>query len=171
MKFNPIQLLRRLFGGASMESTENARPEPQAPTAPGGPSDPPGDENPVRAEPIDPVKIMNQEELQKAEPREPEGLRRRIVDQLRTVFDPEIPVNIFDLGLIYVLKIETSGKVEIKMTLTAPNCPVAGTLPGEIESKVRDIQGVAELDFSLVWDPPFTQEMMSEAARLQLGLL
>lgn len=98
-------------------------------------------------------------------------LESNIVAALRTVYDPEIPVNIYDLGLIYRVEVRESGEVDIDMTLTAPGCPVAQTFPGIVEDAVRAVEGVADAHVELVWDPPWTQEMMSEAARLDLGLI
>lgn len=98
-------------------------------------------------------------------------LRERVVDALRTIFDPEIPVNIYDLGLVYDIKVDDSGKVEVQMTLTAPGCPVAQTFPGTVESTLYCVPGVAEVRVELVWDPPWCQDKMSEAAKLQLGML
>lgn len=100
-----------------------------------------------------------------------EQLEQRVIEALRTVFDPEIPVNIYDLGLVYELDVEPGGEVLIRMTLTAPGCPVAQTFPGEVESKVACVPGVKDAKVELVWEPPWCQEMMSEAARLQLGML
>ena len=100
------------------------------------------------------------------------GLRGSIVEALRTVYDPEIPVNIYDLGLIYGLDVdEAAGTVAIRMTLTAPGCPVAQTFPGTVEQAVRRVADVREAHVELVWDPPWSRERMSEAARLELGLL
>ena len=97
-------------------------------------------------------------------------LRDRIVNVLRTCYDPEIPVDIYELGLIYDVRVEDDGAVAIKMTLTSPMCPVAGSLPGEVESKVRGVEGVRDVRVELVWDPPWDKEMMSEVARLKLGM-
>ncbi|MBU1193135.1 MAG: SUF system Fe-S cluster assembly protein [Gammaproteobacteria bacterium] len=94
----------------------------------------------------------------------------QVIAALRTVFDPEIPVNIYDLGLIYGIQIN-AGEVLIDMTLTAPACPVAGTLPRTVEAAVQRIPGVASVTAQLVWDPPWTQENLSEEARLELGML
>ena len=99
------------------------------------------------------------------------ALEDRIVEKLRTCYDPEIPVNIYDLGLIYDVKVETTGHAHVKMTLTSPGCPVAGTLPGEVEDKISVLPGVKETKVEIVWDPPWDKNMMSEAAKLQLGLL
>lgn len=105
--------------------------------------------------------------------RQPEiaGLEELVIETLRTCFDPEIPVNIYDLGLIYEVKAQPDGVVDLRMTLTSPNCPVAGYLPGEVEGKVRGIPGVSDVNFELVWDPPWNTGMMSEEAKLQLGML
>ncbi len=97
-------------------------------------------------------------------------LRERIVDALKTVYDPEIPVNIYELGLIYKLDVDAQNQVDVDMTLTSPMCPVAGTLPGEVESKIRGVEGVSEVKVELVWDPPWSMEKMTEEARLQLGI-
>ena len=100
------------------------------------------------------------------------NLEERAIATLKTVYDPEIPVNIYELGLIYALDVdEAEGRIHVDMTLTAPGCPVAQTFPGEIEARLRQIEGVGEVSVSLVWDPPWTQDRMSEAARLELGLL
>ena len=102
---------------------------------------------------------------------ETDNLRERVEDALRQVYDPEIPVNIFELGLIYGIDISEEGAVQIRMTLTAPNCPAAGAMPGEVESRVAAVEGVKEVAVELVWDPPWDQSRMSEAAKLELGLL
>ena len=99
-----------------------------------------------------------------------QDLENEIVDALKTVFDPEIPVNIYELGLIYDLEVQPEGQVQIKMTLTSPGCPVAGSLPGEVKMKVEQVPGVASADVELVWDPAWNPSMMTEAARLQLGM-
>jgi FeS assembly SUF system protein len=98
------------------------------------------------------------------------ALQDKVIETLRTCYDPEIPVNIYELGLIYEVKVELSGEVHVKMTLTAPSCPVAGTLPGEVENKIRDLPGVEDARVEVVWDPPWDPTKMSEAARLQLGM-
>jgi FeS assembly SUF system protein len=94
-----------------------------------------------------------------------------VVEAMRKCYDPEIPVNIYDLGLIYETKIEPTGVVHVKMTLTAPGCPAAGVLPGEVEDRIRVLPSVTDVKVDVVWDPPWTKEMMSEAAKLQLGFL
>ncbi|MGF6415629.1 SUF system Fe-S cluster assembly protein [Paraburkholderia sp. MM5482-R1] len=101
-----------------------------------------------------------------------EGLEERVIDALRTVFDPEIPVNIYDLGLVYGLDVdEAEGRVGIRMTLTAPGCPVAQTFPATVEDAVFSAIGVNDVHVELVWDPPWSRDRMSDAARLQLGML
>jgi FeS assembly SUF system protein len=98
-------------------------------------------------------------------------LRERVEAALRTVYDPEIPINIYELGLIYDLVVSDDGAVRISMTLTAPNCPAADAMPGEVETKIRAIEGVADAQVTLVWEPPWDKSRMSEAARLELGLM
>lgn len=98
-----------------------------------------------------------------------EALKEQIVAALRTVYDPEIPVNIYDLGLIYRLAVDEDGKVEIDMTLTAPHCPVAESFPEQVETMVLLVPGVTEVRLELVWDPPWTPERMSEVARVELN--
>ena len=98
-------------------------------------------------------------------------IEAEIIEVLQTCFDPEIPVNIYELGLIYEVKVEPSGSALVRMTLTSPNCPAAAELPAEVESKVGVVPGVTDARVDVVWDPPWDQSKMSEAARLQLGLL
>ncbi|SHM64048.1 FeS assembly SUF system protein [Chitinophaga jiangningensis] len=98
-------------------------------------------------------------------------LRDQIEEQLRTVYDPEIPVNIWELGLVYAIKINDDNAVNIDMTLTAPGCPVAGDIIREVEEKVRNLESVTDVHVHLTFDPPWTKEMMSEEAKLELGFL
>ena len=98
-------------------------------------------------------------------------LEADIIEMLRTVYDPEIPVNIYDLGLIYKVDIDVSGNVTVEMTLTAPGCPVAQTFPGTVEAAIKDVPGVVDAKVELVWEPQWTKDRMSEAAKLQLGML
>jgi FeS assembly SUF system protein len=98
-------------------------------------------------------------------------LKPLVVDALCQIFDPEIPVSIFELGLIYAVEVDDAGRVAIRMTLTAPGCPSAQALPEEVEARVREVPGVTAVTVELVWDPPWGPERMSDAARLQLGLL
>ena len=100
---------------------------------------------------------------------DPERIRQGVIEALCTVYDPEIPVNIYELGLIYEVNVDAAGRVDVQMTLTSPACPVAGTLPGEVEQKVRGVDGVTDANIDLVWDPPWDKDMMTEAAKLQLG--
>ena len=96
-------------------------------------------------------------------------MREKVIEALQTVYDPEIPVNIYDLGLIYGVDVDSAGIVIIQMTLTSPGCPVAAFMPSEVERKVFDISGVVSCQVDLVWDPPWDPSRMSEAAKLQLG--
>lgn len=98
-------------------------------------------------------------------------LHPRVVDALKTVYDPEIPVNIYDLGLIYDVIVDAGGRVGVRMTLTAPACPAAQSLPIEVRNKARSVPGVSEARVEIVWDPPWTRDRMSDLARLELGML
>ena len=101
----------------------------------------------------------------------PAQLREQIVEQLKTVYDPEIPVNIYELGLIYEVAVEDDGKARIQMTLTTPMCPAAEELPPEVETKARSVPGITTVELDLVWEPPWSPDMMTEAARLELGMV
>lgn len=98
-------------------------------------------------------------------------LEARVIEILKTVYDPEIPVNIYELGLVYGVETTPAGQVNVTMTLTSPMCPVAGSLPPEVEQKVLTIDGVTDAKVEVVWDPPWSPEKMSEAAKLQLGFM
>ena len=98
-------------------------------------------------------------------------LRDRVIAALREVYDPEIPVNVYDLGLIYRIEIDSDNKTSIDMTLTSPNCPVAGSLPQEVENAARSAEGIGDVAVELVWDPPWDMDRIDEAAKLELGLL
>ncbi|MBK8480780.1 MAG: SUF system Fe-S cluster assembly protein [Proteobacteria bacterium] len=98
------------------------------------------------------------------------ALEAQIIEALRQIYDPEIPVNVYDLGLIYSIDVLPLGRVAVRMTLTSPACPVAGALPAEVEEGVRGVAGVADAAVELVWEPPWTMEMMTEDARLELNL-
>ncbi len=100
-----------------------------------------------------------------------EHLEDKIVEILKTIFDPEIPVDIYELGLIYEVRISKEGVVEIDMTLTSPNCPVAESLPKDVKEKVETVEGVSEAHVNIVFDPPWDKDMMSEEAKLELGFL
>ena len=101
----------------------------------------------------------------------PDELRDQVVEALKTVYDPEIPVNIYELGLIYTVDVNQARDVKIEMTLTSANCPAAQSMPAEVEFKTKSIEGVGEVTVDVVWDPPWTPEHMSEAARLELGMM
>jgi len=104
-------------------------------------------------------------------PMEKEKLEAQIIEMIKTCYDPEIPVNIYELGLIYDIHIDDSYQVHIKMTLTSPGCPVAGTLPGEVQEKVKSIPEIKNVVVEVVWDPPWSPDMMSEEAKLELGFM
>ena len=93
-----------------------------------------------------------------------------IIEEIRKIYDPELPVNIYELGLIYEIIVENEKSAKIKMTLTTPNCPVAESLPKEVKEGAMQVEGIEEVDLELVWDPPWTKDMMSEAAKLELNL-
>ena len=100
------------------------------------------------------------------------AIEEKVIEALKTVYDPELPVNIYELGLIYEIEVdEPSSAVYVKMTLTAPGCPVAGTLPGEVQRKIESVPGVSQAVVELVWDPPWSKDRMSEVAMLELGLM
>lgn len=98
-------------------------------------------------------------------------IEAQVIEALRSCFDPEIPVNIYELGLIYDVKVEPAGAVEVRMTLTSPHCPVAQSLPAEVEARIKEVPGVTDARVEVVWDPPWEPSRMSEAAKLQLGML
>jgi FeS assembly SUF system protein len=100
-----------------------------------------------------------------------EDLENKIVSMLKTIYDPEIPVDVYELGLIYEVKIDKEANVEIEMTLTSPNCPVAESMPKEVEDKVATVEGVLSSKVNIVFDPPWDKDMMSEEAKLELGFL
>ena len=97
-------------------------------------------------------------------------IKNKIIDRIKTIFDPEIPVNIYDLGLIYKVEVKENNKVDVDMTLTSPNCPVAESLPNEVKENIMKVEGVSEVDLKLVWEPPWDKDKMSEAAKLELNL-
>ena len=94
----------------------------------------------------------------------------QIIDEIRKIYDPELPVNIYELGLIYDIQVENEKSAKIKMTLTTPNCPVAESLPKEVKEGAMQVEGIEEVDLELVWDPPWNKDMMSDAAKLELNL-
>jgi len=116
-------------------------------------------------------KVANEQDAPKTPTVDTDELRERVIAALRQVEDPEIPVNLYDLGLIYRLEVDAEGMVELDMTLTSPGCPVAGGMPWLVGEAVKAVAGVQDARVRLVWDPPWTQQRMSEEALLQLGLL
>jgi FeS assembly SUF system protein len=115
--------------------------------------------------------FLSADSADKVRQSEVDALGERVIEMLRTVYDPEIPVNIFELGLIYKVDIDDDNHVQIDMTLTSPACPVAGILPGEVETKVGSVAGVSSATVELVWDPPWNPSMMTEEAQLELGII
>ena len=97
-------------------------------------------------------------------------IKNKVIEEIKKIYDPEIPVNIYDLGLIYDIKVEDKNTAKIKMTLTSPNCPVAESLPKEVKDGIMQVEGIENVDLKLVWDPPWNQTMMTEAAKLELNL-
>lgn len=146
------------------EPVDREAPQPVAPIPPAAPavdtsaltSPSPAADSPAADVSVDPLKTLE--------------MTPKIVEQLVTVFDPEIPVNIYELGLIYEIAVDRDSVAVIKMTLTAPGCPAAVTLPAEVQGKVKSIDGIADARIDLVWEPPWTKDRMSEAAKLQLGI-
>jgi FeS assembly SUF system protein len=104
-------------------------------------------------------------------PIDPKKVEEAVVEALKTIYDPEIPVNIYELGLIYGVEVSKDGRAEVRMTLTAPACPVAGAIVEEVAEKAGHVEGVSTSHVELVWDPPWTPDRMSEAAKLELGML
>jgi FeS assembly SUF system protein len=139
-----------------MSETEES-PSPSTPAAPSAPSAP--ETNPADAAPPPNAPKLSADEIE-----------NNVVEALKTVFDPEIPVNIYELGLVYDVDVQETGEVKISMTLTSPACPVAGSLPGEVQAKVEKVPGVTKAEIDLVWEPAWNPSMMSEASRLQLGM-
>jgi FeS assembly SUF system protein len=132
------------------------------PTAGGEPAPPPPPQEPPIDETADTGVTLTEGQQ--------EEIKEKVLAVLRTCYDPELPVNIVELGLIYYLEVLPNGVVKLDMTLTAPNCPVAGSLPAEIRSKIKSVPGVVDARVRVVWDPPWTKDRMSEAAQLELGL-
>ena len=97
-------------------------------------------------------------------------LKEKVIEEIKKIYDPEIPVNIYELGLIYDINIDNENNVKINMTLTSPNCPVAESLPNEVKNSVKEIKEVKDVDLKLVWEPPWDKSMMSESAKLELNL-
>ena len=159
---------------------DGSAPPPQAPSVPPlpAPDGPPGSSlfdtsaltgsdpatGPAAGSPKDPAPPIEPDPVRTLE------LKPQIVEQLSTVFDPEIPVNIYELGLIYDVAVDKQGLAVIQMTLTAPGCPAAVTLPAEVQGKVKGVEGVTDARVDLVWEPPWDKDRMSDAAKLQLGI-
>ena len=97
-------------------------------------------------------------------------MKNKVIEEIKKIFDPEIPVNIYELGFIYKIEVDDKNKVNIDMTLTSPNCPVAESLPKEVKDNILKIEGVSDVNLNLVWEPPWNQDKMSEAAKLELNL-
>ena len=128
--------------------------------------------HPDEHDPFDFDAAAETEDVERPEPGEPDAaLMERVLEALKTVRDPEIPVNLVDLGLIYELIVNRDGTVYVEMTLTTPACPVAGALPGQVKDAVAGVEGVADARVKLVWTPPWTLDRMSEEAKLELGML
>ena len=99
-----------------------------------------------------------------------DDIKNQVIEEIKKIYDPEIPVNIYELGLIYKIKVDETNKVSIDMTLTSPNCPVAESLPKEVKDNIMKIKGVSDVNLNLVWEPPWDKDRMSEAAKLELNL-
>jgi len=97
-------------------------------------------------------------------------IKNKVIAEVKKIYDPEIPVNIYELGLIYKIEVDEKNKVNVDMTLTSPNCPVAESLPNEVKENIKKIDGVSDVDLNLVWEPPWDKDKMSEAAKLELNL-
>ena len=97
-------------------------------------------------------------------------IKSRVIEEVKKIYDPEIPVNIYELGLIYKIEVEENNKVNVDMTLTSPNCPVAESLPNQVKENIKKIEGVSDVNLNLVWEPPWNKDKMSEAAKLELNL-
>ena len=97
-------------------------------------------------------------------------IKNKVIEEIKKIYDPEIPVNIYELGLIYKIDVDEKNKVNVDMTLTSPNCPVAESLPNEVKEKIKKVEGVSDVNLNLVWEPPWDKDKMSEAAKLELNL-
>ena len=98
------------------------------------------------------------------------GIKSKVIEQIKKIYDPEIPVNIYELGLIYKIEVDDKNKVNIDMTLTSPNCPVAESLPKQVKDNIMEVEGVSDVNLNLVWEPPWNKDKMSDAAKLELNL-
>jgi FeS assembly SUF system protein len=152
---------------------KEAEPEPEAPaveTAPVEPAPTGGLNVDALVAPPPATSSSSQPQIGEIDPVKTEAMKPAIVDAISTVFDPEIPVNIYELGLIYEINVDTDSRVGVRMTLTSPACPSAQQLPSEVRYKVKALEGVADCNVEIVWEPPWTKEMMSETAKLSLGI-
>lgn len=153
------------------DETTAARPETLVPTESANDSLSPSASDSLNTSASDSLDTPATDLLSATEHGDGTSIQDKVVAALSSVFDPEIPVNIYELGLIYDVDVAQDGEVTVTMTLTAPNCPVAGSLPGEVQDKIAAIPGVAKAQVNLVWEPAWTPERMSEAAKLELGWL
>lgn len=185
-----FSFLNKLTGRGAAAADPDQEPEtrPVAAGAPADPEAPPAPAGPAPADPAPPPAASAPDGLNvdallaPAQPATPAGaigpidpertelLKPAIVAAISTVYDPEIPVNIYELGLIYEIAADAEGRVHVKMTLTSPACPSAQQLPSEVRYKVKAVEGVADCHVDVVWEPPWSKDMMSEAARLSLGM-
>lgn len=180
------KLFNRLSGGNTDAPEQAEVPEQPAEAVSEAPADPPAevitptDQVPETTASADPEPTDDPTGIESAAtpaaeasggPVDKEEIKNRVTDMMKTIFDPEIPVNIYDIGLIYKIEPRDDGIVELVMTLTTPNCPAAGILPGEVESKARSVDGVHDVEFELTFDPPWNPDMMSEGAKLELGMM
>ena len=100
-----------------------------------------------------------------------DNIKNKVIEEIKKIYDPEIPVNIYELGLIYKIEVDEKNKVNLDMTLTSPNCPVAESLPKEVKEGAMQVEGIEDVDLELVWDPQWDRDMMSDEAKLQLGMM
>tara|TARA_B100001996_G_C18320432_1_gene462276 strand:+ start:51 stop:353 length:303 start_codon:yes stop_codon:yes gene_type:complete len=98
------------------------------------------------------------------------NIKNKVIEEIKKIYDPEIPVNVYDLGLIYKIEVDDKNKVDVDMTLTSPNCPVAESLPKQVKDNIMKIEGVSDVNLNLVWEPPWNKDKMSEAAKLELNI-
>jgi len=163
-------LINRLRGRRD-ETPEEQQKETVSPVEPDVPEESAEKEQEKKEHLPDIESSSPQAVVEPAEPIDKEDLKNRIVEAMKTIYDPEIPVNVYDIGLIYKIEPQDDGVVQLARTLTTRSCPAAGILPGEIESKARGVEGVRDVDFELTFAPPWNPEMMSEGARLELGMM
>ena len=166
------KLINRLRGQRDETPEEQQEGEPVSPVDTDVPKESADQKEQEKQEQLTDVASSSpQADAEPAKPIDKEDVKNRIVEAMKTIYDPEIPVNVYDIGLIYKIEPQDDGIVKLTMTLTTPNCPAAGILPGEIESKARSVDGVRDVDFELTFDPPWNPDMMSEGAKLELGMM